>query len=451
MDCEKFEPLLLDELYEELDELTSAAVKRHVSGCARCASILGDMTATRRAVSLPLVPAPEGLEDRILAAAKEAQKVVPIKSRMSRALSIAGSWAMRPQTAMAAVFLLMIGTSAFLIRSKNYASRDAAVSVTVAGAPAPLEEVASERESLDDKAAATAHGPTPSNFARPPAPMPSTLAFAEADDNNGPLDRLTGGAARDKSKKEATSDPFASAFGGDTKGFAAPPATATASPTMPAAAAARAEVANASVPAGAPGAAYDGLSQTPPPPPAAKPAGGPAGGKDAQDPFSLGAAAFRARNFAEATRQFDVAAQSGDSNAALWAAESTREGQGCAVALGRFDQLAHRAAGSWAGNESSLRAARCQIAMGQLEAARARLDSLAHVPSHQHAAQTALDELNQVAARKAGGAGAAGGAVAAPKRAASPAARPASPARAPAEAREQEQQQKKALDHANGY
>ena len=444
MDCEKFEPLLLDELYEELDELTSAAVKRHVSGCARCASILGDMTATRRAVSLPLVPAPEGLEDRILAAAKEAQKVVPIRSRMSRALSIAGSWAMRPQTAMAAVFLLMIGTSAFLIRSKNYASKDAAVSVTVAGAPAPLEDVASESESLDDKAAATAHGPTPSNFARPPAPVPSTLAFAEADDN-GPLDRLTGGAARDKSKKEATSDPLASAFGGDTKGFAAPPATATASPTMPAAHAAPTAIANASVPAGAPGAAYDAVSQSPPPPPPAKPAAG----KDVQDPFSLGTAAFRARNFAEATRQFDVAAQSGDTNAALWAAESTREGQGCAIALGRFDQLAHRAAGSWAGNESSLRAARCQIAMGQLDAARARLDSLAHVPSHQQAAQTALDELNQVAARKAGGAGATGGAVAAPRRAASPAARPASPARAPAEAREQEQ--KKAADHAAGY
>src|SRR6185436_5966906 len=122
MDCEKFEPLLLDELYEELDELTSAAVKRHVSWCARCNNILSGLRSTRRAVTLPLVPVPEGLEDRILAAAREAQKVVPIRSRMSRVLSVAGSWAMRPQTAMAALFLLMIGTSAFLIRSKNYAS-----------------------------------------------------------------------------------------------------------------------------------------------------------------------------------------------------------------------------------------------------------------------------------------------------------------------------------------
>ncbi len=425
MDCEKFEPLLLDELYEELDELTSAAVKRHVAGCARCASILSGMTATRRAVSLPLVPAPVGLEDRILAAAKEAEKVVPMKSRMSRVLSIAGSWAMRPQTAMAAVFLLMIGTSAFLIRSKNYASKDAAVSVTVAGAPAPIE-AAPQSESLDDKAAATAHGPTPPTYARPAAPAAS-LAMGEAE-GNGLVDRMTGGAAREKGKEEESAA-LASAFGEakkDSNAYAPPLPTAT--------------IANAAPPAGAPGAADEGFAQHAKPSPAKRP--GPADSLG-QDPSSLGAAAFRARNFAEATRQYDIAAQSGDVNAALWAAESTREGQGCAVALGRFDQLAQKSAGTWVGDEASLRAARCQIAMGQLDAARARLDKLAQASTHQQQAQQALAELNQVAARKAGGAGgASGGAVAAP-RAAAPAARPAAPARAPAEA----QEQKKSDDH----
>src|SRR3954469_12980624 len=130
MDCEKYEPLLLDELYGELDEVTSAAVKRHVSGCARCASILNGMKSTRRLAVLPMLDLPDGLEDRILSSVKEAQKVVPIQSRASRALSWAGSWAMRPQTAMAAVFLLMIGTSAFFIRSRP--SNDAAVSGGVA-------------------------------------------------------------------------------------------------------------------------------------------------------------------------------------------------------------------------------------------------------------------------------------------------------------------------------
>ena len=432
MDCEKFEPLLLDELYEELDELTSAAVKRHVAGCARCASILSGMTATRAMVSLPLVPAPAGLEDRILAAAKEAEKVVPLKSRMSRMLSVAGSWAMRPQTAMAAVFLLMIGTSAFLIRSKNYASKDAAVSVTVAGAPAPTE-AAPQGESLDDKAAAAAHGPTPPTYARPPAAPVASAALVEGSDV-GVVDRLTGGAAREKAK-EGESGSLASAFGEaskDSKGYA---------PPLPAPTPA---IVNAGPPAGAPGGGgNEGFAQAP-----AKPAlaqrSGPAD-QEAQDPFSLGAAAFRARNYAEATRQYDIAAQSGDLNAALWAAESTREGQGCAVALGRFDQLAQKASGTWIGEEASLRAAKCQIAINQLDPARARLEKLAQSGSHQQQAQSALAELNQVAARKAGGSSASGGAVAAPR--AAPPARPASPARAPAEA----QEQKKATDPARGF
>jgi hypothetical protein len=432
MECEKFEPLLLDELYEELDELTSAAVKRHVSGCARCASILGDMSATRRAVSLPLVPAPAGLEDRIFAAAKEAQKVVPIKSRMSRVLSVAGSWAMRPQTAMAAVFLLMIGTSAFLIRSKNYASKDAAVSVTVAGAPAPTVATP-QSESLDDKAAAAAHGPTPPNITRPPAAAPAASAVALAEsEGNGLVDRITEGAARDKAKADESGS-LASAFGDpntakDSKAGAgahyAPPAPTTAPAPV---------VANAAAPAGAP----NDYAQQAPPPPARR--AGPTG----EDPFSLGAAAFRARNFAEATRQYDIAAQTGDPTAALWAAESVREGKGCAFALGRFDQLAQKATGSWAGHEAALRAARCEIAMGQaaqLDSAKARLEKLSHVASHQQAAQQALADMNQVASRKSAG-GSAPGAAAAPAKA---------PAAAPHRAEAQEQ--KKALDNTrNGY
>jgi hypothetical protein len=432
MDCEKFEPLLLDELYEELDELTSAAVKRHVAGCARCSAILGGMQATRRAVSVPLVPAPVDLEDRILAAAKEAQKAIPIRSRMSGILSVAGSWAMRPQTAMAAVFLLMIGTSAFLIRSKNYASKDAAVSVTVAGAPAPTEEAAPS-ESLDDKAAAAAHGPTPPNITRPPA-MPAA-AVALGDEGSGPVDRLTGGAARDKSKEDEA-QALASAFDSnalskDSKGYA------------PAATAAPNGIANAGTVAGtALPANADGYAQAP-----AQPSKRAGVGSSAQDASSLGAAAFRARNFAEATRQYDIAAQSGDTNAALWAAESTREGQGCAVALGRFDQLARSAADTWVGNEASLRAARCQMAMDQLDAARGRLEKLAQSSSHRQQAEHALGELNQVAARKAGGGGASGGAAAAKPRAAAPAAAPPAPVRAPAES----QEQKKAADHATSY
>ncbi len=53
MDCEKFEQAMMDELYGELDELTSAAAKRHVAVCAKCASLLEGLRATKRVASLP--------------------------------------------------------------------------------------------------------------------------------------------------------------------------------------------------------------------------------------------------------------------------------------------------------------------------------------------------------------------------------------------------------------
>src|SRR3954470_17207616 len=216
MDCEKFEPLLLDELYEELDELTSAAVKRHVSGCARCSSVFAGMRGTRRLIGLPLQPVPVGLEDRILAAAREAQKVVPIQSRFQRSLSCVGRWAMRPQTAMAAVFLLMIGSSAFLLRAKRDATRSSSVSVTMEGTPEPVAQVAAtDTTSLNTPAANTAHGAAQPVVVAPPAAAPSASAVA-LNDPAGPMDRVTGGAAREardeKGGKDKNDDALASAL-----------------------------------------------------------------------------------------------------------------------------------------------------------------------------------------------------------------------------------------------
>jgi hypothetical protein len=414
-DCEKFEPLLLDELYEELDELTSAALKRHVSGCARCKASLDAMRATRRllsSASLPMVDVPEGLEDRIFAAAKEAQKVVPIKGRFSRVLSAAGSWAMRPQTAMAAVFLLMIGSSAFLLRSNAKRASDSQVSVTVAGAPQAAASAASESDRLDDKSASQAHGP----ITLPPAAAPAPAASVAMNDESGSMiDRLAAAAAAgDKAKDNnalgamGADQPAAKgesekkvAAGGAAGRSAADPMSNSLSgnnygggPTN-AAAPAGAPYGGAGQGAGAPGDGYTQQTQALAP---AKRAG-----NEAADPFSAGTAAYRARNYAEATKQFDAAAAGGDQNAALWAAKSTKDGQGCATALGRFENVAKNASGTWTGHEASLEAARCQIAMGNLDPARDRLNKLAQVPSHSTPAKTALDELNAVAARRQAG------------------------------------------------
>jgi hypothetical protein len=138
MDCEKFDSLMIDELYGELDELTSAAAKRHLAGCARCAARLEGLKATRRLAAVSLASEPAGLEERILAAAERILPPPTARPRWAHAISLAGSWAMRPQTAMAAVFLVMIGTSVLLLRGKSArAPLGDGVTVTEQGTPAP--------------------------------------------------------------------------------------------------------------------------------------------------------------------------------------------------------------------------------------------------------------------------------------------------------------------------
>src|SRR5580658_7310738 len=186
MDCEKFEATLIDELYDELDELTSAASKRHVAGCARCAALFSGLKAPRRLAVLPMqTPSPD-LEDRILAAAKDAQKVVPIERRLSRAVSLAGSWAMRPQTAMAALFLLMIGGSSIFLRARKPASSAANMTITAEGSPAAAPAASAAPQELakvDPTAAAAAHGvPAPPPVAAIP---PAALATAGPAGDNG--------------------------------------------------------------------------------------------------------------------------------------------------------------------------------------------------------------------------------------------------------------------------
>lgn len=441
MDCEKFEPLLLDELYEELDELTSAAVKRHVSGCARCASVLTGMRATRRVAALPLLAVPDGLEDRILASVKEAQKVVPMKSRMSRAISVAGRWAMRPQTAMAAVFLLMIGSSAVFLRSKTV--RSEAASVSDFGAPA-VTVAQSQPESLNNAAASAAHGAMtlPPTMATATAP----IAFAANEEPAaGTVDRLTGGAGRDGKKDDKalaalvqtqqesqTRSTTALKKDGDEpakeKAEAKQAVVAAAPTAMPrsgprAGEAESAPPTNAGTPGGAPAQDYGGQAF-----------GGSQNaygnkGASPQDGYSAGMAAYRARKYDEATRQFDSAASTGDLNAALWGAKAVKAGNGgCSVALARFDGVAQKTPGTQIGNEALLEGADCQIELGQLEAARARLTALLNTSTHRAQAQQSMAKLavaeRQRSERSGGGSG---GAVAAPK-AARPAAAPPAPA-----------------------
>ena len=133
MDCEKFDRIVLDLLYDELDEITSAAGRRHVEHCTRCRDILNRLRATREVGALPLVDPPDGLELRILEAEHRARRELPTRQRLGRVVSMLAGYAMRPQLAMAALLLLVIGSSLLLLRTRPGEQKN--VLVTERGVP----------------------------------------------------------------------------------------------------------------------------------------------------------------------------------------------------------------------------------------------------------------------------------------------------------------------------
>src|SRR6188768_1915648 len=97
MDCEKFDRVVLDLLYGELDELTEAAARRHVEHCSRCKAITSGLRATREVGALALVEPPDSLELGILAGERKLNERLPFTKKAGRAISILAVYAMRPQ------------------------------------------------------------------------------------------------------------------------------------------------------------------------------------------------------------------------------------------------------------------------------------------------------------------------------------------------------------------
>lgn len=202
MDCEKFDQHVIDALYDELDELTDAALERHVEGCTRCAQIYSQLKDAREAATMPLVEPSSGLEERILAAERATLRKAPLHNKVIRGIAWAGSLAMRPQLAMAALFMLVVGSSLLLLRGKPNAL-NSPTQVTQRGEPG--EEEAPQRAKSDTRAAKPESAtPTMGGAARkmsesvadnvapqalataapaeaPPSPMPAASAAAGGD------------------------------------------------------------------------------------------------------------------------------------------------------------------------------------------------------------------------------------------------------------------------------
>jgi hypothetical protein len=176
VDCEKFDRVVLDLLYEELDELTSAAARRHLEQCSRCHAIDAGLRATREVGVLPMVEPPGGLAERILDAERDARATMPLRHRFGRAVSVVAGYAMRPQLAMAAVFLLMIGTSLLLIRARP--GDRASAQVTERGVPESESEPAAPatKPAADETRAPRGRPPRAEATVAEPSPPPVAAA-----------------------------------------------------------------------------------------------------------------------------------------------------------------------------------------------------------------------------------------------------------------------------------
>lgn len=342
MDCEKFDRIVLDLLYEELDELTSAAAKRHVEHCARCRTITVGLRATREVGVLPLEEAPEGLEMRILEAERQANAVLPLRKRIGRGVSLMASYAMRPQLAMAALLLLMIGSSLLFLRGRP-GSRDS-VQVTERGVP----------ESEGDSVAVM------------PAPA-RAVAAGEAPAHGALKEEKPAHREKAKISKDELRDTPA-----DDLAQSAPAAAGMA-------AADAGTVANSE--------AQDG---------------GASSYEAAMAAYRAGHYAEAGRRFDSVAASGGPDAAS----AALYAARSTRNSSGCGSAAARFDDVASRYRGTSIGNEATWQAADCYRSMGQLDRARRNYQLLLATSGYSQRAQAALDDMegrspNAMAARAA--------------------------------------------------
>ena len=120
MDCEKLDEMAIDLVYDELEPSAAAEAEQHLVDCLRCSALVERLRAGQRgAAALQLESPPLLLEARILEAAGKARRPIPWPRRLSRAISTAGAYAMRPQVAMAAVLVMMVGMSALLLHGRN--------------------------------------------------------------------------------------------------------------------------------------------------------------------------------------------------------------------------------------------------------------------------------------------------------------------------------------------
>lgn len=210
MDCEQFDQIVMDVLYGELtDEQLSAAARRHVDRCSRCASELGALRAARKLSALPLMEPPAHIFDSCVEAARLAQRQLSWPRRIGRWISLAGSYAMRPQFTMGALLLLLIGSSLVLLRGRPGSAQVGVVRVTEQGVP---ERERAELPALDSPELLAGHAVPSARLSSDLLPQPAP--GADSAEPSRPRDDGTrpDSSAAAASSSSVSDDPFSQAM-----------------------------------------------------------------------------------------------------------------------------------------------------------------------------------------------------------------------------------------------
>jgi hypothetical protein len=154
MTCERFDAVVLDELYGELAPADSAVIREHAAECERCGALLRGLRATRTVAAVPLEEPPAGLATRVVDAIASQRSVVGRRARTGptrRGRLPAGA-----VLALAAGFVLFVGWAGLWLHRgqppfATTISREpvpmAAVAATPSAVPEPVELAAAEPRS----------------------------------------------------------------------------------------------------------------------------------------------------------------------------------------------------------------------------------------------------------------------------------------------------------------
>ncbi len=383
MDCERFDHVVIDALYGELDELTLAALRRHAESCTRCQAAWAGLRATRKIGVLPLAAAPSGLSARAVAYARDAQRNVSWTTQFGRVMSRAAGYAMRPQTAMAAIFMLAVGGAVLFLRPRpERSAAQSHVSVTEHGVPeltggeqarpvpaAPLAAAPGPGAMRRDEAIGRNAPPSPA--AEPPLadPRVASAAKSKVDDDLGePTQRARGQVAAGAERKPSGAPPEVAALRASEAAMAA-------------------EV-----------------------------QGEPSGSGSLTSEYVRAKELYQAQRYGEAERAFLAVARQGGKDAAwsqFYAAKSAEAENGCRDAAAKYEAVDTKFPATGAGAEGLFGAANCYRALGDAVRARQIYGSLRSTPAYRDRADTEIAAL------------AAGAAAAQPARAAKPSVAPA--------------------------